>query len=102
LLKLTGWAPEVYLVDDEIWEAAMEAYTPSLAGAPAPEAIAVSGVDAAAACIAEAAIAERSITMRHANCEKYTWVRVEGPTQISDLLLPAIMEGTCQAALTAH
>lgn len=102
LLKLTGWAPEVYLVDDEIWEAAMDAYSPSIAGAAVQDAVTVSDVEAAAAHIAEAAIAERSITMRHASCEKYTWVRVEGPTQISDLLLPAVMEGTCQAALTAH
>jgi hypothetical protein len=102
LLKLTGWAPDVYLVDDETWEGAMSAYSPLPTGAPAREVVTVRGVGAAAVLVAETALIERSITMRHASCERYTWVRVEGPTHISDLLLPGEGEGICQAAFTAH
>jgi hypothetical protein len=102
LLKLTGWAPDVYLVDDEIWEDAINVYRPGLVGAPAREVVTVNDVDAAAALVAETAQIDRAVTMRHASCERYTWVRVEGPTRISDLLLPGEMEGTCQAAPTAH
>jgi hypothetical protein len=42
---------------------------------------------AAAAHIAETAEENRSITMRSANCDRYTWVRVEGPRLVSDLLV---------------
>ena len=38
---------------------------------------------------ADNALLDRSVTMRAASCDQYTWVRVEGPGQVSDLLIPA-------------
>jgi nanoRNase/pAp phosphatase (c-di-AMP/oligoRNAs hydrolase) len=56
------------------------------------------GVDfRAAAHIAESALVDRAVTMRHASCNQYTWVRVEGPRQVSDLFVPAMQEAECQA-----
>ena len=98
LFKLTGWTAEPYLIEDQLWEQALRQYRPS---PPAEghyrEAVAVNGVDAAAAHIAESALMDRAVTMRHASCNQYTWVRVEGPRQVSDLFVPAIQEAECQA-----
>jgi hypothetical protein len=62
----------------------------------------VNGAEAAAARIADNALLDRSVTMRAASCDQYTWVRVEGPRQVSDLLIPAIQEEPCQAARIAR
>jgi hypothetical protein len=103
LLKLTGWTAEPYLVEDELWQQALRMYRPA---APAEghfrEAIAVNGADAAAARIADNALLDRSVTMRYASCDQYTWVRVEGPRQVSDLLFPAMQEAECQAERIAR
>jgi hypothetical protein len=61
----------------------------------------VNGADAAAAHVADNALLDRSVTMRSASCNQYTWVRVEGAGQVSDLLIPATEE-LCQAARIAH
>jgi hypothetical protein len=37
--------------------------------------------------------------MKHAACDDYVWVRVEGSGQVSDLLVSK--ERACQAAYTA-
>ena len=89
MLKLTGWTAEPYLVDDEVWQMAMDAYRPAEAvdASDAGHAHTVSGMAAAAAHIADTAQENRSITMRSANCDRYTWVRVEGPRMVSDLLV---------------
>jgi len=98
LFKLTGYTAEPYLVEDALWEQAMRSYK---AAPPAEghsrEAVAVNGAAAAAAHIADSALADRAVTMRHASFNKYTWVRVEGPRQMSDLFVPALQEGECQA-----
>ena len=103
LLKLTGWTAEPYLVEDELWQQALRMYRPA---APAEghfrEAVAVNGADAAAARIADNALLDRSVTMRYASCDQYTWVRVEGPRQVSDLLFPAMQEAECQAERIAR
>jgi hypothetical protein len=92
LLKLTGWAAEPFLVDDEVWEHALRAYRPLRATAALPEAVAVNGVAAAAARVADAAIADRTLTMRTASTDAYTWVRLEGPKHVSDLLVNRAQE----------
>ena len=98
LFKLTGWTAEPYLIEDALWKQALRLYRPA---APAEghyrEAVAVNGAAAAAAHIAESALVDRTVTMRHASCNQYTWVRVEGPRQVSDLLFPAMQEAACQA-----
>jgi hypothetical protein len=103
LAKLTGWTAEPYLVEDDLWHHALRMYRPS---APAAghfrEAVAVNGVAAAAARVADNALLDRSVTMRHASCDQYTWVRVEGPRQVSDLLFPAMQEAECQAERLAR
>ena len=60
----------------------------------------VGQVDEAAALVADAASMQRAVTMRHARWERCMWVQIEGPTQVSNLLVPTMMEGTCQVAHT--
>ena len=62
---------------------------------------ALSATCAAAARVADNALVDRTVTMRAASCDQYTWVRVEGARQVSDLLIPA-MEEPCQAARIAR
>ena len=87
LLKLTGWTAEAYLVEDEVLQDAMHAYRPVHATSQFGEAITVAGIAAAAARVADTAVAGRALTMRSANCDRYTWVRLEGPALVSDLLV---------------
>jgi hypothetical protein len=101
LQKLTGWTAEVYLVHDDVWERAVQEYQPSVGTVADGEVRTVGGIDDAAALVAETASVDRTVTMRHAKWNRFTWVRVEGPTQVSNFLVP-VMEGTCLAAHTAH
>jgi hypothetical protein len=102
LLKLTGWTAEPYLVEDETWQQALRMYRPTAQDTgQRREALLVTGTDAAAARVAESALLDRSVTMRTANCDQYTWVRVEGKHQVSDLLIPA-MEEPCQVERIAR
>jgi hypothetical protein len=87
LLMLTGWTAEAYLVDDAVLADALRAYRPVHGEAQLGESIAVTGIAAAAARVADTALAGRALTMRSANCDRYTWVRLEGPAHISDLLV---------------
>jgi hypothetical protein len=98
LLKLTGWTAEPYLVEDELWQQALRVYRPAAEASANVyrEAVAVNGVDDAVARIADNALLDRAVTVRHASCDRYTWVRVEGPRQVSDLLFPAAQEAECQ------
>jgi hypothetical protein len=99
LQKLSGFTPEVYLVNDSIWEQALREYrtAPDTAGT---DVVTVSGLDDAAAVVADTASADRAVTMRHVRWDRFTWVQVEGPTQVSNVLVPDAMEGTCQVAPT--
>jgi hypothetical protein len=92
LLKLTGWTAEAYLVDDEVLQDAMQLYRPVHATEQFGEAITVAGVAAAAARVADTAMAGRAITMRSASTDRYTWVRLEGPAHVSDLLVSRAQE----------
>jgi len=98
--KLTGWTPEVYLVHDDVWQRALDAYRPA-SDAPA-DVVTLGGIDAAASFVADTASTDRAVTMRHAQWDRFTWIRVEGSSQVSNLLVPGALEGTCQAAPTAH
>lgn len=98
LLKLTGWTAEAYLVEDDLLQDAMHAYRPVHATNQFGEAITVAGVAAAAARVADTAVAGRALTMRSANCDRYTWVRLEGPAHVSDLLVSRAQDRSARVA----
>jgi hypothetical protein len=98
--KLTGWTIDVYLVKDSVFEAALDAYQPASAALATHEADLVRTLTAAASLVADRAERDRAVTMRHAACDEYVWVRVEGSERVSDLLVEK--ETGCQAELTAH
>jgi hypothetical protein len=103
MVRLTGWTPEVFLVTDRTWQAALEAYRQTSRAAASHQALMVGDVGAAAAHVADVAAHERAVTMRHADCSQYRWVRVEGPQRVSDLLVVRVQkEAECQAEHTAH
>jgi hypothetical protein len=103
LTRLTGWSPEIYLVTDRVFQEALEAYRPAQKDAKFHQALTVENMSAAAALVAEVAAHERAVTMRHADCDSYRWVRVQAPQRVSDLLVTAAREERgCQAELTAH
>jgi len=103
LFKLTGWTAELYMVEDETFQDALRLYRPSTLNQTEQrrEVLTLTGTDAAAARVADDALIDRSVTMRHASFEHHTWIRVEGPRQVSDLLIPA-MEEPCPAAPIAR
>ena len=102
LIRLTGWAPVVFLVSDRVFHAALNAYRPA-DDAQAHQALTVDNVSAAAAHVADLAANERAVTMQHADCSSYRWVRVQAARRVSDLLVASIREERgCQAELTAH
>ena len=103
LAKLTGWTADPYLVEDETWQQSLRMYRPAAqVNGLRREAVTVDGADAAAARVADNALLDRSVTMRSASCDQYTWVRVEGARQVSDLLIPAMQEEPCQAERIAR
>jgi hypothetical protein len=89
LTTLTGWEAEPYLVEDQVWQSALEAYCPAQATTERErgEARTMSGVAAAAAWVADTAQSRRSVTMRSVRSGDYTLVRVEAPSVVSDLLI---------------
>jgi hypothetical protein len=102
LVRLTGWMPEVYLVSDRVFQAALDAYKPATAQ-DSHRAVMVDTLGAAAAHVADVAATERNVTMQHADCNTYRWVRVQAPERTSDLLVVRAQEERgCQAELTAH
>jgi hypothetical protein len=102
LAKLTGWTAEPYLVEDQVLRLALEAYRPVTGQSRyGGAALATGSLDAIAARVADSALANRTVTMRHGNVGRYTWVRVEGARQVSDLLIPE-QEAACQAERIAR
>jgi hypothetical protein len=103
LIRLTGWSPEIYLVTDRVFQETLDAYKPAQKDAKSHQALTVETMSAAAALVAEVAAHERAVTMRHADCDSYRWVRVQAPQRVSDLLVTATQEERgCQAELIAH
>ncbi|MGE0445000.1 MAG: hypothetical protein AB7P99_07200 [Vicinamibacterales bacterium] len=94
LHQLTGWTPEPFLVDDATWEQAARLYRTDRP----VDAATVGTVDAVASRVADAAAAQRSITVKSAAVDNFTWVRIEGARQVSDLLV----EEPCLAAPIAR
>jgi hypothetical protein len=125
MARLTGWTAEPYLVDDAVWERALEGYAPDAGEDHRSEV--VHDVDAASAHVVAAAAVGRDAIVRYAGCGDFVWVRVEGGARTQDVLIagaasprandgsatPAqrliarpsggrIAEESCQAAPTAH
>ena len=71
LIRLTGWTPEVYLVTDRVFQAALDAYRPAQGTQTSHQAWTVENMSAAAAHVADVAASERAVTMRHADCDSY-------------------------------
>jgi hypothetical protein len=102
LTKLTGWLPEAYLVDDTVWSGAMRAYRSGGGTSANAGSAHVSDLAAAASRVADVALADRAITMRHASYDGCTWVRVEGPQHWSDVWVTGTQEDPCLVEHTAH
>jgi len=97
MARLTGWTAEPYLVDDAVWERALEGYAPD-AGAEHRSEV-VHDVDAASAHVVAAAVG-RDAVVRYAGCGDFVFVRVEGGARTRDVIIQE--ERPCQAAPTAH
>ena len=103
LTRLTGWVPEVYLVSDGMFRTALDVYKPAGGTQASHQTLTFESLGAAEAHVADVAANERAVTMRHADCNAYRWVRVQGPQRVSDLLVSSVREERgCQAELTAH
>jgi hypothetical protein len=97
MARLTGWTAEPYLVDDAVWERALESYAPD-ASEDHPSEV-VHDVHAASAHVVAAAVG-RNAVVRYAGCGDFVWVRVEGGARTQDVLIQE--DRTCLAAHTAH
>jgi hypothetical protein len=102
LRQLTGCSPEPLLVSDGDWEALMANYGTDAVPARRVEFVKVPDAAAAAAHVARSAEIEGTITVTEAKCDTSTWLRVEGPSAISTLLVPYDEDGKWQAATTSH
>ena len=101
--RLTGWTPEAYLVTDRVFEAALAAYRPADDAESLHGASTVGNIGAAAAHVADAAVVDRTVTMRHAAFDNRLWVRIEGMRRVSDLIVTnQRREGSRPVELTAH
>lgn len=101
VLKLTGWTAEPYLVQDDVWQRALDGYRPAdgIDAESTGQARTVRDVDAAVAHVGDTAQTSRVITMRTARCDRHTLVRVEGPRLVSDLLMEHTAVRPAQAAV---
>ena len=102
LARLTGWTAEPFLVDDEVWERAIEHYAPAALDDRHQSEV-VHDMDAASAHVVAAAAAGRDSVVRYAGCGDFVWVRVEGDARTQDVLIQSLPEERqCQAEPTAH
>ena len=85
MARLTGWTAEPFLVDDEVWERALEHYAPALDERHQAEV--VHDVAAASAHVVAAAAAGRDAVVRYAGCGDFVWARVEDDTRTQDVLI---------------
>jgi hypothetical protein len=99
LARLTGWTAEPFLVDDAVWERALESYAPAVDDRHQSEV--VHDVAAASAHVVAAAATARDAVVRYAGCDDFVWARVEGDAGTRDVLIQS-SEEPCQAEPTAH
>ncbi|HYE88322.1 MAG TPA: hypothetical protein VEA16_18295, partial [Vicinamibacterales bacterium] len=89
LRELTGWKVEPYLVCDELLDTMATEYgrQPEVASAPAAQ-TAPRDVADVAAHVAGIAKVSKSVWVSQARCDPYLWVRLQGPANVEDLLVP--------------
>src|SRR5262249_33284694 len=86
--RLTGWTPEPYLIADDAWPALATAYGAELSSdGDRSLFVKTASLSDAAARIAQAAALARSATVTEAHWDPYTWVRVQAPGAIRDVLV---------------
>src|SRR4029079_12125435 len=85
--RLTGWTPKPYFVTDRVLEAALAAYRPAKHAETSDAAPTLDNIGAAAALVADTAVAERTVTMRHAAYDHRVWVRIESTQGVRDLIV---------------
>jgi hypothetical protein len=90
LARLTGWTAEPYLVDETVWERALEAYSPEEARSEVAH-----DVEEASRMVAAAA-SGRDAVVRFAGCGDFVWVRVEGGATTQDVLIAGETSPTAQ------
>jgi hypothetical protein len=100
LRQLTGWTPEPLLVTDDDLTVLMEQYGAARTESPqqATAFAVVGNIADAAAKVAAAAVAERSVTVTEAHADRSIWLRINGPNAITTVLMPK--EGTEWLAAT--
>ena len=86
LARLTGWTAEPYLVDDAVFERALDAYVPDPDSRHESEV--VHDVDEASMHVVAAAAGGRNAVIRYAGCGDFVWVRVEGARTQDVLIQP--------------
>lgn len=93
MARLTGWTAEPYLVDDTVWQQALDSYAPA-DGGEAHRSEVVHDVTAASAHVVAAA-AGRDAVIRYAGCGDFVWVRVESGAHTRDVVIqpPSYVEG---------
>ena len=101
--RLTGWTPKAYFVTDRVLESALAAYRPAEHAETSHAATTLDNIGAAAALVADTAVAERTVTMRHAAYDNRVWVRIESRQGVSDLIVTnERQEGPFPIELTTH
>jgi hypothetical protein len=92
MARLTGWTAEPYLVDDAVWERAIESYAPA-DGGKAHQSEVVH--DVTEASVQVAAAAGRNAVVKYAGVGEFTWVRVESGARTQDVVIqpPSYVEG---------
>ncbi len=105
LSTLTGWMPEPYLVEDEVWAALFTNYGTAQAPATEPSRVVIVKSELEAATrIATLAASTRRARLAEAHWDPYIWVRVHGEAKVNDVLFarPTTQELSWQAASTSH
>jgi hypothetical protein len=87
--ELTGWAPQPYLVTDEVWPSLVAAYGSSAMDEGIRRTAATETVGAATDRIALAAEEGGEARLSHARIDPYLWVRIETPGRTEDMLMTA-------------
>jgi len=101
LSRLTGWTGEPYLVDDQVWERALECYAPA-GGGDRHQSEVLHDMGIASEHVVAAAVG-RDAVVRYAGCGDFVWVRIEAAARTQDVLIQGPgEEQRCQAAFTQH
>ena len=105
LSALTGWTPEPYLVEDDVWSDLFTHYGVAQAAVrDGSRVVIVRSETEAATRIATIVASVRRARLAEAHWDPYIWVRVQGEAMVNDVLFarPTTEELSWQAASTSH